>query len=265
MAAVESGSGVCRVGNVGVDGVGHLVADDGELVKLELGLVLPVDALVSEKTSGSDLEGVGQPLVAQWLGREKVAYHVGGHAITNEEDDILSLALLGKVTDKPLGSCLLSVVVVKGDSVLAGLIEGNLAVGFGGDVDDRGRLGVLGEEVLVPGKLPGLYLGLLDVEGLSKVAGLLALLGNGDGELLVGLAVVSGLGAVDGSVDLDTEVEELTRKEVALVRGQDAAEVGAGSQTLVGLGRDLGDGRQRSRDDGGVELDEHCGGGLLNF
>jgi hypothetical protein len=35
--------------------VGHLVADDGEFVYLESGLVLSVDAAVSEQTGSGDL------------------------------------------------------------------------------------------------------------------------------------------------------------------------------------------------------------------
>lgn len=263
VAAVESRGRIGRVGDVRVNGMGHLVTDDGELVHLHPGLVLAVDALVSEEASGGDLfrfrKQLKLPLKFEWT----VAYHVGGHAITNEEDDILSLTLLGKVTDKPLGSCLLSVIVVERDCVLARLVESKLAVGLGGNIDDRRCLSILGEEILVPGKVPGLKLRLLDAKDLGKVASLLTLLGDCDCEFFVGLAVVSGLGAVDGGVDFDPEVEELAGKEIALVRGQKTTKVGTGSQTLVGLRGDLGDGRQRGRDEGGIDLRKHCGVLLL--
>ena len=55
VAAVQGRGRVGRVGDVSVDGVGHLVTDDGKLVHLHLGLVLAVDALVSEETSGGNL------------------------------------------------------------------------------------------------------------------------------------------------------------------------------------------------------------------
>lgn len=187
-------------------------------------------------------------------------YHVGGHAVTNEEDDILGLALLGNVADNPVGGGLAAIVVVKGDLVLAGLVEGNAAVGLGGDVDDGGGLGILGVEVLEPLELPLLELGLGNLEGLGKVLGLPAVLGDGDLELFVGLAAVGSLGAVDGGVDLDAEVKQLAGEEVALVGRQDAAEIRTASKTLKGLRRDLRHGG--GRDEGGgrrVELDKHRG------
>lgn len=189
--------------------------------------------------------------------RAGAAYHVGGHAIANEENDVLGLALLGNVADNPLGVGLGAVVVVEGDGVLAGLVEGDAAVGLGGDVDDGGGFGVLGVQVLEPLELPLLNLGLVELEGLGKVLGLAALLGDGDLELLVGLAAVSGLGAVDGGVDLDTEIKELTGEEVALVGGQNAAEIRAATKTLVSLRRDLGESSSRDEGGGRVELGNH--------
>ena len=189
--------------------------------------------------------------------RSSTAYHVGGHAVTNEEDDILGLALLGDVADNPVGGGLAAIVVVEDDLVIAGLVEGNAAVGLGSDIDDGGGLGVLGIEVLIPLELPLLELRLRNLEGLSKVLGLLALLGDGDLELFVGLAVVGSLGAVDGGVNLDAEIKQLTREEIALIGRQNAAEIRAASKALVGLGRDLGDGGGRDEGGGRVELGKH--------
>ncbi len=55
MASVKSRGRVGRVGDVAVDRMGHLVTENGELVQLHQSLVLSVDALVSQETSGSDL------------------------------------------------------------------------------------------------------------------------------------------------------------------------------------------------------------------
>ena len=55
MARVESRGRVGRVGDVAVDGVGHLVAQDRELVKLQTSLVFAIDALVSKETGSGDL------------------------------------------------------------------------------------------------------------------------------------------------------------------------------------------------------------------
>ena len=234
MTSVQSRSRVGRVGDVAVNRVGHLVTEDGELVQLHQSLVLSVNALVSQETSGSDLScklAFASPAL------HKQTYHVGGHAITNEEDDVLGLSLRLERANSPLGSGLLAVVVVQSNGVLAGLVEGDLAVDLGGNVDNTGLVLVLGKKVLVPVELPCLDLGLLEAECLCKVLGLLTLLGNGHLELLVRLAIVGSLRAVDGSVNLDTEIEELAGEEVTLVWGQNATERRTCAQTLVGLRR----------------------------
>lgn len=170
----------------------------------------------------------------------KQTYHVGGHTITNEEDDVLGLSLGLERANSPLGSGLLAVIVVQSNGVLAGLVEGDLAIDLGGNVDNAWLVLVLSEEVLIPVKLPCLDLGLLEAECLCKVLGLLALLGDGHLELLVGLAIVGGLRAIDGSVDLDTEVKELSGKEITLVRGKNATKRRTCAQTLVSLRRGSG-------------------------
>lgn len=55
VARVESRGRVGRIGDVAVNGVCHLVAQDGEFVKLQTSLVFAVDALVSKETSSGDL------------------------------------------------------------------------------------------------------------------------------------------------------------------------------------------------------------------
>lgn len=158
--------------------------------------------------------------------------------------------------DDPIGNSLLVTIVRERNLVLPGLLQHDAAVDLASNIDQALLLGILSEEVLIPAKLPGLKLGLLDAEEVGDLLAGGALLGDGDGEVLVRDAVVEGLGAVDGGVDLDAEVEELAGEEVGLVGGEDAAEVGAGTETLEGLGRD--DGEVRAQEGGGgAEAGDH--------
>lgn len=56
--------------------------------------------------------------------------HVGGHAISDKEDNVLCFPLLGQVSDKPCSLGAATVVVVQTERVLAGLIESKFAVCF---------------------------------------------------------------------------------------------------------------------------------------
>ena len=125
VASVQSSCGVGRVGDERIHGVGHLVAQDRELVHLQLGLVLSIDALVCNQTSSSD--------------------HVGGHSVTDEEDDVLSATLLGNITDEPVGNGLLLAVVGQDSLILAWLVERKVSVGLGGNVDKGGLFSILSE------------------------------------------------------------------------------------------------------------------------
>ena len=100
-----------------------------ELVHGHLGEVASVLGLVCNQTGGRD--------------------HVGGHAISNVEKDVLGLANLRHVLDIPVCS-LRCTVVAKDGFILARLEESNAAVGLGYDIDERRRLGILGKQVLVP-------------------------------------------------------------------------------------------------------------------
>lgn len=127
VTSVESSGGVGRVGDETVNGVGHLVAENGELVHGHGSLVLSVDALMTDQACGRN--------------------HVGGHTISDKEDDVLSFALLGQVTNEPFSLCLAAVVIVERSSVLAGLVKSNTTVGFGGDIDETSIFGVASEKV----------------------------------------------------------------------------------------------------------------------
>lgn len=142
----------CRVGGVSdvrVDGVGHLVAelqlmivrdilDQGllsccayhrELVHGHLRQITTVLCLVGDQAGSGD--------------------HVGGHAVTDVQKNVLGLTDLGQFLDGPVGGGVGAVVAEDG-LVLTGLEESNTAVGLGGDVDEGRSVGILGEKVLVP-------------------------------------------------------------------------------------------------------------------
>lgn len=169
--------------------MGHLRAVAGGLVKSHVGLVATVDGLVGKETSSRD--------------------HRSSHTVTNEEDEVLGLLAVGNRLDLP-GS-LLGLTTVEGedDLVLAGVVELDIAVRLGDDVDRGRRVGLLGEEVLVPGEVVRLGLGVLEAEELGDVNELGALTTNLEREVGVDLAAVVSLGAVDGRLDLNTDVESL--------------------------------------------------------
>jgi hypothetical protein len=133
VSSVEGRSRVGRISDEAVKGVGHLMSKNRELVHGHGGLVLSVNALVSDQAGGRD--------------------HVGGHTITNEKDDVLGLALLCERSDGPCGLGLAAVVVVEGGGVCAGLVKSNAAVSLGGYIDERWLLRVTGKEVWNPSAL----------------------------------------------------------------------------------------------------------------
>ena len=94
----------------------HLMAQDGKFIHLHSGLVLPVDGLVANQKGSCD--------------------HVGGHAITDEEDNVFGFSLLCEVSYKPFGLGAAPVVIIERSSVLTRLIEGEAAKGFGSHVNN---------------------------------------------------------------------------------------------------------------------------------
>lgn len=129
VSSVERSSGVGRISDEAVNGVGHLVTEHGELVHGHGGLVLSIDALVSDQAGGRD--------------------HVGGHTVTNEQNDVLGLALLSQIANKPSSNGLGAVVVVESGSILARLVESNTAVGLGSYIDHRWLLGITGKVIFL--------------------------------------------------------------------------------------------------------------------
>jgi hypothetical protein len=76
--------------------------------------------------------------------------HVGSHAISDEKEDVLGLADFRQILDIPVCS-LRCTVVAKDSFILARLEERYAAVGFGNDVDQGRSVGILSEQVLIPG------------------------------------------------------------------------------------------------------------------
>jgi hypothetical protein len=108
--------------------VSHLQPNVVHVVELHSALILSVDLLVSDQSSGGN-SGLR-------------------HTITDEEDHVLGASLwLGSVNG-PVGKSLLVVVVVQCQLVLSGFVQGKVSVCLGGNVNDYRGFGVLGEEVL---------------------------------------------------------------------------------------------------------------------
>ena len=92
VSTIESRSRVSRVSDKAVNGMRHLMTEDRELIHLQQRLVFSVDGLVGEKTGSGDLDTVSKS-VSPCPPGSRAAYHIGGHAVANKEDDILGLLL----------------------------------------------------------------------------------------------------------------------------------------------------------------------------
>jgi len=129
-------------------------------------------------------------------------------------------------------------------------VELDVAVRLGEDID--GGLGafLLSEEVLVVGEVVRLDWGVriilskhltLGIRHLEELGGIFEL-GTKAGDLQrkvgVRLAVVVRLRAIDGGLNLDTNVKGLAGDEVDLVGREDTSEVGARGGAAEGLSRD---------------------------
>jgi len=84
---------------------------------------------------------------------------------------------------------------------------------------------------LVPGEGPSFQFRLVDLEELGRRNGLLSFLGNSELKVGIGLSLTS-LGAIDGRMDLQTDVKVLSGKEVRSARmvSQCSNEAGITSQ-----------------------------------
>lgn len=179
---VESGCRVGRVGDEGVNRMGHLVAKNREGVQSHFGLEFAVDSLVCEMASCRD--------------------HIRGHAISNEQDNVLSLSLFFQVPDFPGSNSLRAIVIRQSRRVETWLLQVHPSVGFARHLYQRGCLGVFCEEVFIPREIPMFKRWLNDLEVLSWGLGFRLLVGYGKSEVWVRYFVVGCLAAILGSVDL---------------------------------------------------------------
>lgn len=228
VAGVQSSGRVGRVGDEGINGVSHGVAEDWKLVHGHLGLVLAVLGLVSDETSSSD--------------------HVGGHSVPDEEEDVPCLPDLLHLADGPGGSGGLA-IILEGGLVFTGLIKVDLSVGLGGDVDNGWLASITGKVVLEPSEGPLLELrfGNLEPLGTGKDTAVATNSLDGELEVLVWVWVSGSLGSVNRSMDFETDIESLTSKEISLIWRKNTSQIRTGTQTLKGLGRDEAD---KDRDGG---------------
>ena len=105
--------------------MGHLMTEDRKLVHHHFALISPVDALVGDQASG--------------------CYHVCRHAVTDEEKDILGFPHSGKITDKPVGDGLGSVVVGESRRVFASFVKSDFPVSLRSDFYKRRFASIPGE------------------------------------------------------------------------------------------------------------------------
>ena len=105
----------------------HLVSQNRKLVHCHFRQVPAIDTFMGDQTC--------------------CGYHVCGHAITNEKDNVLGLANFTQVSNEPISRCLVPIVVCQGGNVFTRLVQCDSAVGFAGDFHQTRFLGVSGKEV----------------------------------------------------------------------------------------------------------------------
>ena len=140
----------------------------------------------------------------------KISYH----SITNKQNDVLGLLDFCQRSHDPVGHGLGAIVVGKSGSIFARLIEGKLSVSLCCYIDHRRRLCIDSEQILEPGEVPPLDFRLGNFEKAGSTGRSSAGLGDVELEVLVRHTSV-GFGAVDGGVDFDTDVKELTGEEIS--------------------------------------------------
>ena len=146
-----------------------------------------------------------------------------GHPISDEQDDVLDDRVITRLAYGPSGDGLL-VPVLESRGVLAGFGEGERSVSLGRDVDGRRRLGILSEQVLEPGKVPLFDRSFRGLEEIGDDGRVTLVVRDGQRKVFIGYTVVESFGSVDGSVDLESDVELGTGEEFGLVRREDASE-----------------------------------------
>lgn len=193
-----------------------------------LRFISPIDALMPNQPGGRD--------------------HVRRHPISNEENDVLGPLHLGKGPHQPLRHGLGPIVISERRHIVAGLVEGNTPVYFGCNIDDRWLLGVLGEQILIPGEIPALDFGCSDLEIFGSINRFPPILGDGEGKSIIRDTAI-GFGAIHGGMDFETDIEVLPREKVGPVAPSDSRRVydTASRRSLLIRRKDAAQRRTRSQ------------------
>lgn len=199
----------------------YLKTSDGELVYRHCRLVLAVDDLVGHQTGSGD-EALCHTILPRSV---KSCNAFLDTTYSYEQNGVLGFPLVRACPHGPVGNCLAVTIVVESRDVVAGLVQSNLAIGLGGNINKDGGLGSLGEKGLIIGEVPSLDLSLFDTKELSDWHGTPTFLFDGEGELSVRVAGwnEARLATVERRVNLKTDVKVLTGEEVGLVRWEDTA------------------------------------------
>lgn len=159
--------------------------------------------------------------------------HVSGHAITDEHDHVLCLLRNLGIADGPVGLGDTAIGIGESSDVVSRLVQGNLSVSLGGDLDQRRCLCSLCKKILVPSEVPSFNgrFGDLQVRSGGLAVLLLTILCDGESELLIGSKVAGYyFAAILRSVDLD-EVS-IARRQIPLGRVQELHQPQDGCQTI---------------------------------
>jgi hypothetical protein len=273
------------------------VAQDRELVHCHAALIFTIDALVSDPESEIQSAGsrkrMGTILVEQaslqtesdtvgmlswrsshdgwsnlqdWLTEfVPLAYaqtscrdHICGHAITDKHDYVLCLLGNLGVADGPVGLSNTTTGIGESSDVVSRLVQGDLSVSLGSNLDQCRCLCSLSEEILIPSEVPPLNgrFGDLQVRSGGLAVLLLAILCDGESERLIGSKVAGYyFAAILRSVDLD-EVS-IARRQIPLGRVQELDQPRDGYRTIDQAGSRIDPGGIHS-----LERDMHRDAGM---
>ena len=174
-------------------GADHLMPQNGKPIHGHFRLISPVDAFVPNEPGCGD--------------------HIGRHAVSDEEDDIFRPLHFRQRSHQPFCHGFGSIVVGQRHDVVTRLVQSHASVCLRCHVDDGGFFGVLGEQILIPGEIPALEFGGVDLEVFGRIDRFPTILGDGQGELFIRHPAI-GFGAVHGGMDFDTNIEILPGQEV---------------------------------------------------
>jgi hypothetical protein len=147
MTRVERSGRVGRVGDEGIDRVGHLVANLIEMVRIVNTSRSSVHAYHRKFVHGH-LRKV-TTIIRLMRDQASSRDHVSGHTIADKEQGVLGLADFRQIFYGPVCRCV-SAIVAKDGFIFARLVERHTSISLGRDIDERRALNVLSEQVLIP-------------------------------------------------------------------------------------------------------------------